>query len=117
MKIQLKIKALVVWPQACMSFFRCSRADISIVSGEIWPKFKLIQASIHVLDTCKNEENSMKNEVARVATHFSHYKSLGIFPDAQGQVTLQSLIVSSRISNTSETLWLSSLPTRMKKIQ
>ena len=23
--------------------------------------------------------------------HFSHYKSMGIFPDAQGQLTLQSL--------------------------
>ena len=33
---------------------------------------------------------------------FSHYKSLGIFPDAQGQLTPQSLVLSSRISNSSE---------------
>ena len=35
---------------------------------------------------------------------FSHYKSMGIFPDAQGQLTLQSLVRSGRISNSSEML-------------
>ena len=35
---------------------------------------------------------------------FSHYKSMGIFPDAQGQLTLQSLFRSSRISNSFEML-------------
>ena len=31
--------------------------------------------------------------------HFSHYKIMGIFPDAQGQLTPQSLVRSGRISN------------------
>ena len=31
--------------------------------------------------------------------HFSHYKSMGIFPDAQGQLTPQSLVRSGPISN------------------
>ena len=35
---------------------------------------------------------------------FSHYKSMGIFPDAQGQLTLQFLFRSGRISNKSEML-------------
>ena len=35
---------------------------------------------------------------------FSHYKSMGIFPDAQGQLTSQSLVRSGRISNWSEML-------------
>ena len=35
---------------------------------------------------------------------FSHYKSMGIFPDAQGQLTPQSLVRSGRISNLSEML-------------
>ena len=35
---------------------------------------------------------------------FSHYKSMGFFPDAQGQLTPQSLVRSSRISNSSEML-------------
>ena len=35
---------------------------------------------------------------------FSHYKSMGIFPDAQGQLTPQSLVQSGRVSNLSEML-------------
>ena len=38
---------------------------------------------------------------------FSHYKSMGIFPDPQGHLTLQSLVRSGRISNSSEMLWMS----------
>ena len=48
---------------------------------------------------------------------FSHYKSMGIFPEAQEQLTLQSTVGSGQISNSSKTLWLSSLPAKMKKIQ
>ena len=48
---------------------------------------------------------------------FSHYESMGIFSDAQGQPTRQSLVRSSRISNSSEMLWMSSLPASMKKIR
>ena len=33
-------------------------------------KFELIQAFMHVLDTCKNEEDPIKNESARVFTRF-----------------------------------------------
>ena len=48
--------------------------------------------------------------------HFSHYKSMGIFPAAQGQLTLQSLVQSSPISNLFQMLWMSLLPARIKKI-
>ena len=48
--------------------------------------------------------------------HISHYKSMGIFPNAQGQVTHKSLVGSYWILNPSETLWVSLLPARMKKI-
>ena len=48
---------------------------------------------------------------------FSHYKSMGIFPDAQGQLTPQSLVESCPNSNLSEILWLPSLPANMKKIR
>ena len=34
------------------------------------PKFELIQAFMHVLDTCKNEEDPIQNEGARVFTRF-----------------------------------------------
>ena len=39
-------------------------------------------------------------------TAFSHFKSMGIFLDAQGQVTPQSVVRS----NSSESLCMSSLP-------
>ena len=48
---------------------------------------------------------------------FSRYKSMGIFPDAQGQLTPQSLVRSGPNSNLSEILRLSSLPVSMKKIR
>ena len=52
-------------------FFRRSRAANSKVSGGILPKFELIQTFIVVLVTCKNEEDPIKNEGARVLTRFS----------------------------------------------
>ena len=48
---------------------------------------------------------------------FSHYKSMGIFPDAQVQLTPQSLVRSGPISNSFEMLWMFSLPASMKKIR
>ena len=36
----------------------------------------------------------------------SHYKSMGILPDAQWQLTPQSLVVSGPNSNLSEILWV-----------
>ena len=49
---------------------------------------------------------------------FSHYKSMGIFPDAQGQLTPhKSFVRSGRISNLSEMLWMFSLHASMKKIR
>ena len=51
-------------------FHRHARADNSGVGGGIWPKFELIQAFMHVLVTCKNEVDQIKNEGARVFTRF-----------------------------------------------
>ena len=48
---------------------------------------------------------------------YSHYKSMGIFPDAQGQLTPLSLVRSGRIANLSEMLLMFSLPASMKKIR
>ena len=58
------------------------------------PIFELIQAFMHVLVTCKNEEIKLKMKVQDCSQDFSHYKSMGIFPDAQGQLTPQSLVES-----------------------
>ena len=48
---------------------------------------------------------------------FSYYKCMGIFPDAQGQLTPQSLVRSGRILNSSEMLLMFSLPASMKKMR
>ena len=42
---------------------------------------------------------------------------MGIFPDAQGQLTRKSLVQSCRITNPYEILWLSLLFARVKKNQ
>ena len=52
------------------NFIRRARADNSKVVGGIWPKFELIQALMHVLVTCKNREDRIKIEEARVFTRF-----------------------------------------------
>ena len=83
----------------------------------ILTKFKLIHALIAVLIVYKNEEDPFKIESTRVVTTFSHYKSMGIFLNSQGQVTHKSLIGSCWISNPSELLWVNLLPARMKKMQ
>ena len=45
----------------------------STVWGRIYFKFKLIQAFIVVLVTCKNEEDPIKIEGAKVVTTMLHY--------------------------------------------
>ena len=64
-----------------------------------------------LLVACKNEEDSIKNEAARVVT------TLFInFSDAQGQLTPKSVMESCRNSNPSKLLWLVLLSAKMKKI-
>ena len=82
-----------------MSFFRRSRAANSEVSGGILPIFVLIQAFIVVLLTCKNEEDPIKNEGAKVLTSL-----LFDFSDAQGQLTPKSTAEFCQNSNSSKLL-------------
>ena len=56
-------------------------------------------------------------KVLEWSQHFSHYKSMGIFPDDQGQLTHRSLVQFSRISSPFEILWLYLFPARIKMIQ
>ena len=142
----------------------------SAVLGPIWPNFVLVLDVMDFLVTYQYEEDPIKNRGTRVfktlyinfsdaqgqitlellvvygrnlnsskllcmsslpasmrmidskmkelecSQDFSHYKSMGIFSEAQGQLTQQSLVRSSRISNSSEMLWMFSLPASMKKI-
>ena len=62
--------------------FRHSRVANSAARDGIGPKFELIETSMDVLVTCKNEEDQNEIEGARVLTIF--------LPFAQGQLTQHS---------------------------
>ena len=92
-------------------FSRRSRAANSAVLGLIWPNFELVRDVMDVLVTCKYEEDPIKNRGARVFT------TLYInFSDAQGQITLESVVVSGRNLNSSKLSCMSLLPARMRMI-
>ena len=84
----------------------------SAVLGPIWPNFELVQDVMCFLVTCKYEEDLIKNRGARVLTTL--YVN---FSDAQGQITLESVVVSGRNLNSSKLSCMSSLPARMRMIE
>ena len=53
-----------------------------------------------VLVTCKNEEDLIRE----CSQHLSHCETMGIVSNAQGQLTLQSMVESTRISISYEIL-------------
>ena len=99
--------------------------NFSDAQGQLTPK--------SVMESCRNSNSSElswlvllpagmkkihpKMNVLEWSQHFSHFKSMRIFQDAQGQLTHKSLVQSCRNSNPSEILWLSLLPARIKKNQ
>ena len=89
----------------------------SIIGDGILTKFKFIQALIVVLLISKIKEDLFKLKALERSQHLSHYKSIGIFPNTQGQLTPKSLVGSCRIANSSKLFCLSLLRERMKKIQ
>ena len=92
-------------------FSRRSRAANSAVLGPIWPNFELVRDVMNVLVTCQYEEEPIKNRGARVFT------TLYInFSDAQGQITLELVVVSGRNLKSSKLLCMSLLPARMRMI-
>ena len=57
------------------------------MNGPIRPKIKLDRDFMPVLVTSNFDDDSIKNERASMETAFSHYKSMGIFLEAQEQLT------------------------------
>ena len=51
-------------------FFRRLRAASSVVRSRIWPNFKLIQALMYVIITCKYEKDPINKNREKVATLF-----------------------------------------------
>ena len=69
------------------------------MSGLIQPKIKLDRVLMPVLVTSNFDDDLIKNEQASMETSFSHYKSMGNFLDAQGQLTPKSAVRSGLNSN------------------
>ena len=97
--------------------FLDAQGQVTVVSGRIWLKFELIQAYMHVLVSCKNEEDPIKNEGARVFTTFLILLVYGEFfrRSRAANSAVHGPIMLNLYSF--QTLWLSSLPAKMKKIQ
>ena len=99
--------------------------DFSAAQGQLTPK--------SMMESCRNSNPSKllwltllparmkkihwKMKELEWSQRFSPYKSMGIFPDAQGQLTHKFMVGPCRISNPSKLLWLSSFPARIKKNQ
>ena len=69
-----------------------------MVSGRNWNSSKL--SCMSLLPT-KMKLIYTKMKELEWSQDFSHYKSMGIFPDTQGQLTPQSLVESGQNSNLS----------------
>ena len=65
------------------------------------PKIELGRAFMPVPVTSNFDHDLIKNERASMETPFSHYKSMGNFLDAQGQLTPWPVVRSGRNSNSS----------------
>ena len=104
MKIRSKMNAQEWLPDNMFNFY---------AQGQITPK--------SVVGSGRNSNSSkilcMKMNSLEWPQHFSHYKSMGIFRFTQGQLTPQPLVRSAPNSNSVQTLWLSLLPERMKRIR
>ena len=79
-----------------------------VESCQISNSFKILLLS-SIPARMKKIQSKMKE--LECSQDFPHYKSMGIFSDAQGQLTPQTLIESGRNSNLTGILWLSSLAT------
>ena len=113
----LKLKALE-WSQyfphyKSMGIFRNAQRQVTHkFLCRILLFFKPIRDIMSLLVACKNEEDPMKNEGARVVT------TLFInFSDAHGQLTPKSVMKSCLNSDPSKLLWAVLSSARMKKIQ
>ena len=115
--MMLHIKFDHDWPTGFRDI-QVQKCEIFVIQGQVTPKFKslirpeikLVQAFMPVLVTTNFDDDSIKNERASTESAFSHYKSMGNFLDAQGQLT------PSQWSNQAEILCMSLLPASIKRI-
>ena len=68
------------------SIFQTLRTASSVVRGRIWPNFKLIQAHMYVIITCKYEKDPIKNNREKVATPFFQIITLSVAMETSGRI-------------------------------
>ena len=90
--------------------------DIQVQKCEIFLIRPEIELDLNFY-ACPGYHDSIKNERASMETPFSHYKSMGIFLDAQGQLTSWSVVRSGRNLILFEILCMTSLPASIKRIR
>ena len=76
----LHIKFDQDWPTGLRDI-QVRKCKIFVIQGQVTPKSN----SSELL--CNFDDNLIENERASMETPFSHYKSMGNFLDAQGQLT------------------------------
>ena len=89
-------------PKSAVEFCRNSNSSKLLWLPSLPARMKKIQSKMKALECYQD---------------FPHYKYMGIFSNAHGKLTPQSVIKSCRVSKSSEILWLSSIPARLKKIR
>ena len=114
-RIKLKMKVLHCSQDfshcKSMGIFPDAQGQLTLSPQSDLVKFRIVQDFMVVLLTCKNEEDLIKNEGARVFT------TLYInFSDVQGQIILVLVVVYARNLNSSKLSCMSSLPARMRMI-
>ena len=121
-KIQLKIEALECSQHSSSIYLYVNFSDTQgqitlesvVVSGR-----NLNSSKLSCMSSLPARMRMIESKIKELecSQDYSHYKSMGIFPDAQGQLTPQSLVRSGQILNSSKMLWMFSLPASMKKIR
>ena len=82
-----------------------------IVRSRIWPNLELIRYFVVVLVTCKNEEDQIKNEGARVPTLNINFRC------SRAANSVVNCGKCGRNSNSSKLLCMFSLPAKLKTIR
>ena len=67
-------------------FFRCLRAANSVVRGRICPNFKLIQALLYVIITCKYEKRSHQEQPRKSGNTVFQIKTLSVAMETSGRI-------------------------------
>ena len=99
--------------------------DFSDAQGQLTPK-SVVESCLNsipskliwlTLLSARIKKIHWKMKAQEWSQHFSYHKSMGIFPNAQGQLTHKYIVRSCRISNPFKILRLFLLSARIKKIQ